>query len=525
MRKDADLVILLRRAGWALLALAATLVLLAGCAPAGSRDRRDDTIVIALQSSPTSLDPRLATDAISSRVIDLIFNGLFRSGQTGQLEKDLAENFELADETTYLFKLRQGVFFHNGEELTAPDVKFTIESVLDPKTGSRKRAAFRNVESIEVLGKYRLRIRLKQPQASFLETLKIGIVPAGYASEKEEDFSSHPVGTGPFKLLEWHKGSHLKLVRHNRYFRQPPPVKWIVCKIVPETSTRLLELRKGSVDFLENDVPPEAVRSFSADARFKVVTAPSSTYKYIGFNLEHPILSKLSVRQAIAYAIDRKAIIDHLLLGQAVPATGLLAPGNPFYEPNVKRYEHDPQKAVSLLDDAGLFPDPKSHIRLTLTFKTSKDERANQIAQIIQEQLRAVGIAIKIISLEWATFYSDILSGNFEMYSLTWVGVSDPDFFYDIFNSNSFPPNGQNRGHYRNPLIDRLTDEGRRELNFERRFAIYSQVQKTIAHDLPYLSLWHPMNVAIMTRRLEGFTLYPAGDFKSFEHVRLANAE
>ena len=508
--------------------LAATLIAsvaaCVGCNSQTASDRAEGPLVIALQSDPTSLDPRLATDAMSSRVIDLLFNGLFCSDTKGHLKPDLVESYEVQGETAYIFKLRRGVFFSNGAELTAHDVKFTIDSILDPAVGSRKRASFKNVSLIETMDRYSLTIWLKKPQASFLESLKIGIIPREYAEAVGESFASRPVGSGPFKLIGWEKGSRIQLSRHDRYFRGPAPIHEITCKIVPDTSTRLLELRKGSVDFVQNDIPPELVRSFEQDGRFTVQASPSSTYKYIGINLKHPILSRREVRQAMAHAIDRAAIIDHLLLGQATPASGLLCPSNPFYVPDLATYEYDPELAMRMLDGAGLPRDPQTGHRFAITFKTSKDEQSNQIAQIIQQQLENVGVEVEIKSLEWATFYNDIISGNFDVYSLTWVGVTDPDFFYDAFYSKSAPPNGVNRGHFSNPDVDRLTEQGRCELDAARRFETYRQVQQIIAEELPYIPLWYPYNVAIMTKRLTGFELYPAGDFKSFETAQLAPA-
>jgi len=505
-------------------ALIASIIACPGCNPRPASDKAEDPLVIALQSDPTSLDPRLATDAISSRVIDLLFNGLFRNDPKGHLKPDLVENHELEGETAHVFTLRKDVRFSNGAELTAEDVKFTIESILDPTLGSRKRASFKNVAMIETMDRYSLTIWLKKPQASFLESLKIGIIPREYVKEVGEGFGSRPVGTGPFKLIGWEKGSRIELRRHEGYFRGPAPIHAIRCKVVPDTSTRLLELRKGSVDFVQNDIPPELVRSFEQDPQFSVHTAPSSTYKYIGINLKHPILSRRQVRQAMAHAIDRKAIIDHLLLGQATPASGLLCPTNPFYVPDLPGYEYDPGLTNAILDKAGLHIDPQTGYRFAITFKTSKDQRANQIAQIIQQQLASVGIKLEIKSFEWATFYSDIISGNFDVYSLTWVGISDPDFFYDAFHTKSAPPHGVNRGHYSNTKIDELTELGRRELDAAKRRKIYSQVQKIIAQELPYIPLWYPSNVGIMTNRLKGFQLYPAGDFKSFATARVDTA-
>jgi peptide/nickel transport system substrate-binding protein len=238
-------------------------------------------------------------------------------------------------------------------------------------------------------------------------------------------------------------------------------------------------------------------------------------------SLDHPILRHLKVRQAIAYAINRDLIIRHLLKELAVPATGLLSPTHWAYEPSVRQLVYDPEKARELLDEAG-FPDPDGAgplPRFKLSYKTTTLELRRRIAEAIREQLNQIGIELEVRSYEWGTFYGDIKRGNFHLYSLAWVGITDPDVLSAIFHSSSVPPNGDNRGRYRNVKVDRLLEEGRRIADPDRRIQIYSAIQKILAEDLPYIPLWWVKNVAVMNSSVQGFTLSPDGDLISLKNV------
>jgi peptide/nickel transport system substrate-binding protein len=228
------------------------------------------------------------------------------------------------------------------------------------------------------------------------------------------------------------------------------------------------------------------------------------------------------VRGACAGAIDRDAIIAGVYRGQARPATGLLPPGHWAYNGDVPTYPYDPAAARHLLDQAG-FPDPEGPApRFSLTYKTSQNQLTRRIGEVLQEQLAQVGIQVAVRSYEWGTFYADIKAGNFQLYTLSWVGVTDPDIYNYAFHSKSVPPDGANRGRYANPDLDALLERGRTEDDRDRRKAIYAEVQRIVARDLPYVSLWHPESVLVRDRRLTGFVLSPVGDYTSLAHARLA---
>lgn len=495
---------------WLLILLALGLAL--GCTgqaiPAGY-------VRLALETDPLNLDPRLSIDAASVRVSQLLYNGLLRLDERGRLVGDLAESWRLEGDRVYTVQLKRGVRFHDGRELTATDVVHTFRSILDPALASPRREGLSRLAKVEAVGPLTVRFTLTEPHAPFLDELMQPVVPEG----ADKQFGSHPVGTGPFRLLRWLPGERVELAAFAGHFAGAPHVPGLAIRIIPDDTTRILELERGGLDLVQNLVGPDMVARLSANPRLTVLQSPGSIYCYLGFNLEDPLLRRPTVRRAVAHALDREAMIRHLLKGLGRPAESLLPESHWAYEPNLPRYGCDPALAERLLDAAGL-PRRTDGWRFSLLYKTTQMDLSKRKAELIQNQLARVGIKVDIRSYEWATFFSDIQRGSFQLYSLDWVGLSDPDIYRYLFHSASIPPGGANRGRYRNPEVDQLLDEGRATLNFERRRDLYRRVQRIVARDLPYLSLWHYTNVVVMSRGLSGFTPHPDGSWYSLKDLR-----
>lgn len=495
------------------------------CLPSPQPSRPPGYLVIALESSPAHIDPRYATDANSARIASLVFNSLVRTDEHSRFRPELAESWQPLDETTYLFHLKKGVAFHDGRPLTSEDVRFTYQSVLDPKNRSHWRGPLQLLKAVEPIGPYEIRFRLSTPYAPFLENCTLGIVPAGtpvYAAAQKNGL----IGSGPFSLEEFSPGERIVLKAHSSYWEGRPSISGLVFKIIPDAIVRSLEFKKGTVDFIQNEVEPDMLPWFEKNTDASIATRQGTIFQYIGMNLDHPVLKVREVRQAIAYAIDRELIIRHLLKGLATPATGLLSPSHWAYEPSVARFPHDPEQAKRLLDDAG-FPDPDGDgplPRFKLSYKTTTLDLRRRIAEALKEQLGRVGIELEVRAYEWGTFYGDVKKGNFHLYSLSWVGIADPDIYLNLFHSNSISPNGNNRGRYRNPEIDRLLEKGRKSLDLEERRRIYSGVQKILAFDLPTIPLWWAKNVVVMKRNIKGFVPYPDGDLISLKNISFTPA-
>jgi peptide/nickel transport system substrate-binding protein len=506
-----------RAAAAAVILGAAFACLFPSCSPGTRESENVRAFTVVLEANPTSLDPRHATGAAAVRIIPLIFNSLVSLDASGRVVPEAAEGWENTSDTEYLFRLRRDVRFHDGKELTSQDVKYTYDYMRDPEKGSPNQGSLAMVTSIDAPDPYTVIFRLAEPFASFLNNLALGIVPAHLASR--ENFMDSPVGSGAFRWQEWRTGEKIVLVANEDYWEGRPPLDRVVFRIMENETTRLLEAEKGRVDLLWNSVPPYAVEKMRGVDGLGVYTRPGITYQYLGFNMEDPLLGNVGVRRAIAHAINRGTIIRHLYNGLGREATGLLAPENWAYEGDVRTYGYDPGEAERLLDDSG-FPRDEGGVRFRLTYKTSTNRQANETADLIAEDLRTVGIEVERRAFEWGTFYGDIKAGNFQLYSLRWVGITDPDTLRYIFHSESLPPAGANRGRYRNAEVDELLDRSRRELDPVRRKAVFSRIQKILAEDCVYVSLWYPDDIYALSDRFEGFEALPGGQYTSLKKVR-----
>ena len=482
---------------------------------------RANQIVVALDSNPTQLDPRLSQDSVSNQIQSFLFSPLLSFDKKGEIELILAKKWEHLDPLSHTIEIREKIFFHNGKELTSEDIKYTFESLRDPLFGSPKSSMLKDLKEIQLISKYKLTFKLKRPSASFAECLMIGIVP----KSASKDFQQKPIGTGPFKFSHYKNDETLELISFKKYFKKPPNFKKLTFKIIPEETIRILELESGGVDFIQNGFSPDILPRLEKNPNLKISKRLGTNFSYIGFNLEDPILSNKLVRKAIAHAINKKPIIKYILKDLVVPSNSLLHPNHWAFNPNIQEYKHDIQYSNELLDKAGYIdPDGEGPLpRFTLTFKTSQNELRLRIATVLADQLSSVGIKIRIRSYEWGTFFSDIRKGNFQIYSLTWVGISDPDIYRFIFHSNFFSPKGLNRGKYHNSKIDKLLESASLKQNKEYRKTKYHIVQKILANDLPYINLWHSVNVAVFSRKIKGYNIYQNEDLISLSKITIEN--
>ncbi|HEY1461821.1 MAG TPA: ABC transporter substrate-binding protein [Terriglobales bacterium] len=479
-----------------------------------------NTLVMIIESSPTNLDPRVGVDAQSERIDSLIFDYLLYRDEHMNIKPALAESWQIPDPLTYIFHLHQGVRFHDGRPLTSRDVKWTFDSLMQGKIVSTKSAVYKYVDHIDAPDAATVIIHLNEPFAALLWNLSdgaVGIVPYGSGSE----ITSHPIGSGPFRFVEARQDQDVVIERNDDYWGEKPKIKRVRFAVIPDPTTRALELRKGSADVAINAMATDTVLTLEKEPELQVLRAPGTIVTYLAFNLRDPILKDVRVRQAIAFAIDRAPMINYLWRNSARPAASILPPESWAYDDDVQKYNYDPEHARQLLDAAG-YP-VINGVRFHMTMKTATEETGRLVAAVLQQQLRAVGIALDIRSFEFATFYSDVTHGEFQFYSLRWVGGNeDPDIFELVFDSNRFPPKGSNRGFYSNPRVDELIREGRRELDQNKRKQIYAELQQTLAKDLPYINLWYLDNVLVARKRVKNITIDPAG---SYDFLRTAEIQ
>ncbi len=487
-----------------------------GCS---AREPRPE-FVVAIESYPSSLDPRYPLDAYSSKVQSLLFNGLLKLDDQLNLVPDLAESYEWVSDTRLRFHLKEGVKFHDGSPLRVADVIATYEVLRDPAKGSPLHATFKKIRQMLAVDERTLEIELREAYVPFLTALTVGIVPS--KARQQEDFRDYPVGTGPFRFVAKKSDRWIRLASYESYFETVPKIRDLQILTVPDDTTRVLMMLRREVDLVQNAIPWTYIPWLETHSDLQKKIEPGINYVYLGFNLRDSVLKHQRVREAIAMALDRETLIRYQMEGLGRPATGVLAPSNPFYEGQVSVEPYDPEAAKRLLDQAG-FPDPDGdgpQKRFVLSYKTSNKRDRVAMARAIADQLGEVGIGVELYPYEWGTFFRDIRTGNFQMYSSTWVGVSDPDIYFNLFHSGMFPPQGANRGFYQNESVDTLVEAARMESDPEQRRAYYSQVQKMLSLELPYVSLWYEDNVVFMQPEVVGYTLRPDASFLGLVETR-----
>ena len=493
--------------------------------------REPGTVVVILESSPNNLDLRQGTDAQSEHVGGLIFDALVKKDEQYNLAPWLATSWEQPDALTWVFHLRDGVRFQDGRPLEAADVVWTIESLIDPKVAgliTSKSGNFGAVDRAEARDRLTVVVHMKRPDAGLLFNMSdglFGVVPRGAGS----DFGLHPVGSGPYRFVSQVQDKEVVLERFAGCWsagaavngQQPhPEIRRLQFNVVPDTITSALELQKGSADAASNVLTPDMVYALKGAPGLETASGPGANVWYLNFNVEDPVLRDKRVRQAVALAMDKPAIVAALWRGHARLADTLLPPGDwaRASDAELAQYPHDPAGAAALLESAG-FPARKDGVRLRLTLKISTDETTRLLAAVLQEQLRAAGIALNMRAAEFGTFYSDVTRGAFQMYILKWIGSNeDPDIFRYMYCSDSFPPKGANRGHYVNARVDALLakaaeETGPAEEVQARRRAEYGEVQKILADELPSIPLWYPSNEVVHTERLQRVVLQGDGNF------------
>ncbi|MEO6806529.1 MAG: ABC transporter substrate-binding protein [Edaphobacter sp.] len=483
------------------------------------------SVVMIIESSPNNLDLRVGTDAQSERIGGQIFDALVKKDEHYELRPWLATSWEQPDPLTWVFHLRDGVRFHDGRPLEAEDVVYTIQSLIDGSLVTAKGGSFAAVDHAETRDRLTVVVKMKRPDAGLLFNMSdglFGVVPRGSG----KDFGLHPVGSGPFEFVSAVQDKEVIVERNHNYWADKiaasapvavgaQPIERIRFEVVPDTITSALELQKGSADLASNVVTLDMVHTLESRPNLKVESGPGSPVVYVTFNVTDPLLKDKRVRQAIACAIDRQAIVDAIWRGQARLANTLLPTGHwaAATDAELTQYPHDVARAQKLLEEAG-FPVDKNGVRMHLTLKTSTDETTRLMAAVLQQQLRAAGVALEIRSAEFGTFYADVTKGAFQIYALRWIGSNeDPDIFRYAYGSASFPPKGGNRGRYSNQQVDALLVEAAASSDRAVRTKDYVEVQKILSDELPGIPLWYPNNEVVHTRRIVNVQPRASGNF------------
>ena len=487
----------------AAIALAAVVLVTGGC----QADERT-SLRFGLASSPVTLDPRFATDAASTRINRLLYRRLVEFDARSQPAPALA-SWEQITPTHYRFSLnRERAPFSNGVAVTARDVEATYRSILDPDTGSPHRGSLEAIERVSALGDDTVDFHLAQPDLMFPGRLVVGILPAALLQGGHE-FHRQPVGSGAFEFDAWPDENRLRI-------RRRADGQMVEFVRVPEATVRVLKLVRGEIDMLQGDLPPELRNWLARRSDMQMQFSPGTNFAYIGFNLEDPVVGDVRVRRAIGHAIDRDVVIEHLLGGTARPASSILVPDHWAGNPDLDPIEFDLERARELLVEAGYSPTQGPKI----VYKTSSNPFRVRLATLLQAQLARASIDVELKTYDWGTFYGDVKSGVFQMYSLQWVGVKMPDIFHYTMHSESVPPAGANRGRLRSERVDALIDRAEAASSRDEQARLYRELQARLLDELPYIPLWYEDQVFAARDYVGGYTLSSDGDYDGLITVR-----
>lgn len=507
--------------------LSVLFLLLVALSVLGLGSAQDNTLIIARPTDAVTLDPYEEGSAPGSNVYSNITESLVRITTDMKIVPCLATSWEVTSPTSLRFYLREGVPFHDGTPFTASAVKFTFDRAL---FGERKAwwAAFgaENIKEVVIVDDYTVDFIMHSPYGPIL-TVVIGQPAAGIISptavaQYGEEYARHPVGTGPFVFKEWKAQYEIVVVANEDYWGGRPALDKVIFRVIPEEGSRTLSLKTGEVDIVLKPAPVDLL-SFRDDPNVQLVEAYGLRTFSLWFNLSIPPMDDIRVRHAIAYAIDTHTIVEDILEGAAMaPTTSILTPGilGSYGWPKEQMYPYDPQKALDLLDSAGwVDADSDGFLdrggeELVLRYlpANGRDMKDLEIAQVIEAQLRAVGIRIEMDVYEWATTLSKWMSAEFpyELHSFGWGTAGDPDYTLPpAFLSDKTPPDGWNSCRYSNAEVDRLINLGRVTLDDEKRKIIYARAQSIIAADLPVLPLYMTKEVALASAAVKGFSMHP----------------
>ena len=500
----------------AVLTLAVVLVALAGATAPAQTPRAGGTLRAVFGSDPPTLDPAHATDTTSSAVIRQVFDGLLELDETLTPVPALARSVAVSpDGRVYTFALRPGVRFHTGRELRAADVKYSFERaargkrpwVFEKISGAREfiKGAAGEIAGLRVVDGLRVELRLDRPFAPFLHLMAYdaaAIVPREEVEARGPGFASHPVGTGAFRFVSWRRDDQVVLERFPGHFRGPAHLERIVFRIIPAEITRFNEYRAGQLDL--TDIPTGQCRSVQSDAQLRGEAAvwPTLGTHGLRFNVEKPPFNDARLRRALAHALDPTLIVERLLEGCVHPARGILPPALPGYSSGIRRLAFDRGRAKQLLVEAG-HPGGRGLGPIPFNFNTG--DLNQRIAEVLQAQLREIGIALELRRLDWAAHIKVVDDGSAVFFRQGWIAdYPDPENFLTVlFHSRNIGAAG-NTSRYRNPAVDRLLDEGDAMATGAARFARYHQAEQAIVDDAAWISLYHYSSRALVKRHVKG---------------------
>ena len=484
-----------------------------------------DACVFSGISDARILIPIFADDSTSSSVCGMIYNGLTKVDKDLKVVGDLAESWDISgDGLSITFHLRKNIKWHDGTPFTSGDVEFTYERILDPSSACPYVSSYSDIIDIETVDDHTIRFLYRQPYAPALLKFGMGIIPEHlFKNEtdiKRSEYARKPVGTGPYRFSSWKSAEYIALEANEDYFEHVPFIKRYVYRIVPDQSVQFLELLSGNIDSMDLNPYQYIYRSETPEflERIEKYKYLAHSYTYIGYNQKDPLFSDRRVRQALSYALDKKEIIRTVLLGLGEICTGPFLPGTPYYENDAESYDHDLVKASILLreagwydvDDDGILEKDGQEFRLKIVTNQGNQVREDT-ATIVQSQWAKLGIKAEVQVIAWSAFLDQFIDKkNFQAVILGWTIPVDPDI-YAVWHTSSSVSGGLNFISYSNKDVDLLIEEGRREMDPEKRAGIYREIHRRMAEDAPYTFLFSPYATPCVQKRFKGIEPALAG--------------
>ncbi len=487
----------------------------------GGEESAGGDLVIAKNSDAVTLDPAGANDVPSFDVQYNIFETLVTKDGEMEDQPGLAESWEMVDDTTWEFKLQEGVTFHDGAEFNAEVAKMNIERIQDPDVASPNSHLFEMITEVNVVDDYTLELITEYPFPSLTSNLAHGIGQMISPNVIEEDYAAmengedpgsvvneNPIGTGYFKFDEWTPGQEIRLVKNEDYWDEPALLDSVTFKVVPEDLTRIAELETGSTH-VSSPLSPSDLAQIEGTDGLWVNRQTSTGIDYLGFNMSKEPYDDKLVRQAITHAIDKEQILEGIYNGVGIPAHGPLAPSVVGYDDSIEGLEYDPEKAKELLAEAG-FEDGFS-----TTIWTNDNRERIDIATNVQQQLAEVGIEVEVEVLEWGAYLDKVMNGEQDMYIVGWSNsTGDADFgLYPMFHSSNVGPPG-NLSFTENDELDQLLEDARRETDEEKRLELYSEVQEKLIDLAPLNYILHQEYLTGVRDEVKGLSQLPTKRFE-----------
>jgi len=503
--------------------IAVTMVLGLWAAPIAAQPA--GTLVVGLVAEPVNLDPPQVTDLNSNRVGRRIVETLVTfPEESTQVVPGLAESWTISkDGLQYTFKLRRGITFHDGTPLNAEAVKFSIERQINPSHPAYKLGKypfanffFGNVKAVEVLSEERVAFLLNEPRASFLSILTAGaasIVSPTAVMKWGPDYPTHPVGTGPFRFASWDRGQRVVLEKNPAYWKYPVKVERVIYRPIVEDQARLTELLTGTLDVIVG-VPADFVSQLEQNAKITLLKQVGAHVWYLGMNNQKKPFDDKRVRQALNYAVNKDAIVKDVLKGTGAASRGPVLPGTWGADPALKAYPYDPERAKKLLAEAG-YPNGFS-TTLWVPESGSGMQAPVAMSTVMQSNLKAVGVNVSLQIMEWGAYLAKLRTKEQELFALSWMaGTEDPDMvMYPLLHSSQWTPVGPNRALYKNARFDALLQQARLTTDQAKRAQLYKEAQRILVDDAPWVFVDHEIQIAALSKRVQGFKLHPSFDLR-----------